>query len=99
MGYKKKKKNNNKKIVFVVAVCSFVIVAHSVNLPHLSYFSGQGRGQGEGGRECSKHMGEDNDDGQCRLIAIAIRVWAPINLTRLRLQLQTRRVRFGSLSA
>lgn len=94
MGYKKKK--NNKKIVLVVAVCSFVIVAHSVNLPHLSYFSGQGRGQGEGGRECSKHMGEDNDDG---LIAIAIRVWAPINLTRLRLQLQTRRVRFGSLSA
>lgn len=37
-------------------------------------------------------MGED---GQCRLIAIAIRVWAPINLTRLRLQLQTRRVRFS----
>lgn len=47
MGYKKKK-NNNKKIVFVVAVCSFVIVAHSVNLPHLSYFSGQGRGQEAG---------------------------------------------------
>lgn len=45
MGYKKKK--NNKKIVFVVAVCSFVIVAHSVNLPHLSYFSGQGRGRGQ----------------------------------------------------
>lgn len=41
MGYKKTKK---KKIVFFVAFCNFVIVAHSVNLPHLSYFSGQGAG-------------------------------------------------------
>lgn len=46
MGYKKKKR----KIVFFVAVCSFVIVAHSVNLPHLSYFSGQGSRQQAGDR-------------------------------------------------
>lgn len=83
MGYKKTKK---KKIVFFVAFCNFVIVAHSVNLPHLSYFSGQGAGA---------RKKTTTRDGQCRLIAIAIRVWAPINLTRLRLQLQTRRVRFS----